>query len=144
VVDSGPTTSRRGRGTSARAAVAWSPTTKLTFGFAASRDLSVWTDDFASYRVDNRLSFAPSWQIGPRTAVRLRLDRVASDYRKPIPTFTGEPRSDTLKSVLLAATWAPLRNLSIDASVQRQRRTSTDPASGFEASLATLSAALLF
>jgi hypothetical protein len=122
----------------------WQPTAKLAINVTASRDFGPWRDTFASYRVDDRLSLGPTWQIGARTALRISIDHVATDFRNPIATFTGPLRHDTTHSALLAVEWKVLRNLSVNTSIQRNRRTSTDPGADYGDSLATLGASLTF
>ena len=131
-------------GTAARAAVAWTPTAKLSLNLAAGRDVGPWEADYASYRVDEGLSVAPAWQIGARTVVRASFERIESDHRNPIPAYSGEPRDDSLRRVLLAVDWQPRRGLSVNASLQRERRTSSRPLEDYERRIATLGASLTF
>jgi hypothetical protein len=49
-----------------------------------------------------------------------------------------------VRAAVIAVDWKAWRNLSLSASLERARRTSSDPAENFEARLATLSASLLF
>jgi len=131
-------------GTAATLGHRWAATGKLSVNLAFSRELQPWEDSSASYRVDQRLSLGPLWQMTDRTALRLSLGREARDYRNPVAGFTGTTRRDTLRSAQIALDWRLLRNLSVNASLQRQRQTSTDPAFEFEAGVATLGASLKF
>ena len=131
-------------GTAAALGHRWAATGKLSLNLAFSRELQPWSDSSASYRVDQRLSIGPLWQMTDRTALRLSLGHEARDYRNPIAGFTGTPRRDTLRSAQIALDWRLLRNVSVNASLQRYRQTSTDPTVAFEGNTATLAASLTF
>jgi exopolysaccharide biosynthesis operon protein EpsL len=131
-------------GTAASASYRWTPAGKLSLNFGASRDLGPWQDDRASYRVDKRLSFGPSWQFSARAALRFSVERITTDYRQPVVAFAGPSRRDTFNVAQIGVDWKPLRNLSVNASLQRQRRTSTDATVEFNANVASGSASLMF
>jgi exopolysaccharide biosynthesis operon protein EpsL len=131
-------------GTAAALGYRWLPAARLTFALDASRDLEPWSDQIASYRVVERGTLGATWQIAARTALRLSLARQASDYRNPLPSFTGTPRADVLRSAQLALEWNPLRNVSLNASLQRQWQSSTEPAARFEARIASVGASARF
>ena len=130
-------------GSAARLGYRWAPTAKLSLNLAVSRDLQPWQDDFASYRVDTRLSFGPRWELGARTALAMTLDHVASDFRNPVVPG-GPDRRYAFRSAQLALDWQLLRNVSVKASLQRNLQTSTDPTVPFSATVATLDASLMF
>ena len=130
-------------GSAARLGYRWAPTAKLSLNLAVSRDLQPWQDDFASYRVDTRLSFGPRWELGARTALAMTLDHVASDFRNPVVPG-GPDRRYAFRSAQLALDWQLLRNVSVKASLQRNLQTSNDPAIPFSATVATLDASLMF
>ena len=131
-------------GSAARLGYRWLPTARLSLNLVVSRDLQPWQDDFTSYRVDKRLSFAPRWQLGAKTALALTLDHVASDFRNPVVPFAGPERRYAFRSAQLALDWQILRNVTIKASLQRSLQTSTDPTVPFSATAATLDASLMF
>src|SRR6266478_1549178 len=130
-------------GTAARLGYRWAPTAKLSLNLAMSRDLQPWQDDFASYRVDTRLSFGPRWQLGAKTALAMTLDHVASDFRNPVVPAGSELRY-AFRSAQFALDWQLLRNVTVKASLQRSLQTSNDPAIPFSATVATLDASLMF
>ncbi|OLC46762.1 MAG: hypothetical protein AUH80_06255 [Chloroflexi bacterium 13_1_40CM_4_65_16] len=130
-------------GSAARLGHRWAPTAKLSLNLAVSRDLQPWQDDFASYRVDTRLSFGPRWELGARTALAMTLDHLASDFRNPVVP-AGPDRRYAFRSAQLALDWQILRNVTIKASLQRSLQTSTDPTVPFSATVATLDASLMF
>jgi len=130
-------------GAATRLGYRWAPTARLSLNLAMSRDLQPWQDDFASYRVDKRLSFGPRWQLGARTALAMTLDHVASDFRNPVVPDAPDRRY-AFRSAQLALDWQILRNVTIKASVQRSLQTSTDPTVPFSATVAALDASLMF
>jgi hypothetical protein len=111
---------------------------------AVSRELEPWQDVFASYRVDDRLSFAPAWQLGAKTALRMNLEHATTDFRNPVAAFATAQRHDNYRSAQLALDWQLLRNATVKLSLQRSQQTSTEPAFEFQATVATLGASLLF
>lgn len=131
-------------GTAGRLGYRWTASAKLSLELALGRDLAPWSDRFASHRVDERLSLAAAWQLAARTALRASLGRTQSDYRDPVFALAGPPRSDTGRSAQLAVEWRVLRNALVDASVQRYRQSSTDPAGGFAGTIVTLGGSLTF
>jgi exopolysaccharide biosynthesis operon protein EpsL len=131
-------------GNAARFEYRWAPSAKLTVNIGAARDLEPWTDSSASYRVGERLSLAPGWQLGPRTALRVTVERLTSDFRGPIASFAGAPRRDILRSAQLTLQWTVLRNFTVNATVMRYRQVSTDAAAAYEGGLATFGASIAF
>jgi exopolysaccharide biosynthesis operon protein EpsL len=131
-------------GPAARLAYRWTPSAKLSFSFGAAQDIYPWQDSSATYRVDRRLSVGPTWQAGPRTAIRMSLEHVSAGYRQPLPGFTGPEHHDTSRIASLGWDWKAWRNLSLNASVQRTQRTSTDASFDFHDTVATVGASLMF
>lgn len=131
-------------GTMGELVYAWTPTGKLRLDFSAKRDISSWWEPFASYRVNDTLSFAPTWQVSAKAAVRVRLDRIHSDFRGPVVVPAGPLRSDTVNSAQLAADWSPTRTVTLTASLQRLRRSSNTPGLDFDTTVASFNAALMF
>ena len=131
-------------GTAARAALGWSLSAKLSINMGVSRDLEPWTADYASYRVNTGLVFAPAWQLTTRVSAQLALARIDSEYRQPTPSYAGVVRSDAARSVRLALDWKALRNLAVNASTRYEKRTSNDPASNYDSNIVTLGASLSF
>ena len=122
----------------------WTPTGKLRVDIVAKRDINSWWETFSSYRVDDSLSFTPTWQVSAKTSVRMRLERIKSDFRGPVFPPPGPLRSDIVNSAQLAVDWSPLRSLALGASLQRQWRSSNNPGFEFDASIASVNAKLMF
>jgi exopolysaccharide biosynthesis operon protein EpsL len=123
----------------------WTPTAKLNFNFGAKRDIAAFflASPSSSYRVDDSLSFTPSWQPSAKTTMRVRLERMKSKYRGPLgpePTL----RSDIQNSALLDLGWNPHRSVALGASLQRVRRSSNVAIAEFDANIATVSVKFSF
>ena len=122
----------------------WTPTGKLRVDIVAKRDINSWWETFSSYRVDDSLSFTPTWQVSAKTAVRMRLERIKSDFRGPVSPPPGPLRRDIVNSVQLAVDWSPLRSVSSGASLQRQWRSSNKSGVEFDDTIASVNAKLTF
>lgn len=127
----------------------WTPTGKLTFHFSADRKIGPYAAlgnviANSSYKVDNILSFEPVWQVDAKIAVRLRFARTATDFRGPVFAVSGPPRSDDFRTALVGVDWSPLRNVSLRASLQRERRSSNDPGFEYGDTIGSLSASVTF
>ena len=121
----------------------WTPVSKLTVDFGARRELLPWQELDASYRVDSVISFAPTWRASNRITLRAHLEHTESDFRGGSAP-NGSSRSDTANSMLVGVSWLPLRSLTLGASLQEERRSSSDALMEYDATVATISAALLF
>lgn len=122
----------------------WTPTGKLRVDASAKRSFSATRELLSSFRVENLLSLAPSWQASEKIAVRLRFDRSTIDYRGPVIPPRGPLRHDTMHTVKLSADWEIARFVTLSASVQKQRRSSNYPLFEFEDTLARATAAISF
>jgi len=131
-------------GTAAALGFHWSPAGRLTLGVDAARELTPWRDDTATYKADNRLSLGPVWQLSARVVMKMHVVRGTSDYRQPLVALAGPARHDSFRSEQLAIEWGMQRNVSLTASLQRQRRSSSAAGLDFSDSIATLGVSLLF
>ena len=132
-------------GTAGEMRYAWTPTGRLVLNVSALRNISPWTPDTStSFRVDDTLAFTPTWQISDKIRVRANASRAVSNYLGPVVTGLGPTRRDVLLSEQLAVDWLPHRKLTLSASLRRDRRSSNDAAFSFDATIADLSATLVF
>ncbi len=122
----------------------WTPTGKLRIEIATKRDIAPWWQAFSSYKIDDSLSIMPTWQISAKTAVRARWERIQSDFRGPVFPLVSGLRSDTAQFAQLGVDWFPMRNLALDAGVQRQWRTSNFAGVDFDSWIAMFNAKLKF
>jgi exopolysaccharide biosynthesis operon protein EpsL len=122
----------------------WQASAKLALNAAFGREIEPYADDSASYRVERRVTLGPIWQAAPRVTLRLDASRGESDFRDPLPGFAATPRRDIERSLRFHAEWRALRNLSLNAAVQRYRQSSSDPLANFRGSQLTTGASFLF
>ena len=129
-------------GTAGELGYNWLPTSKLSLRLAATRDIAPWQGSLSSnYRVSNTFLIAPTWQITVKTSVYMSLQRTYDNY--PSTTVNTE-RKDTTDVAALGLNWRALRNLSVGANLRHEQRSSNDPFVEYDASIARLSASLLF
>jgi exopolysaccharide biosynthesis operon protein EpsL len=131
-------------GLAARLRYLWQTSARLGLNLGFAREIEPWADPAASYRIDQRLSLGAAWQPAARATLRLEARRGETDFRAPLPGFTGTPRHDKEGSVQFNAEWRALRNLILNAGAQRYRQSSNDPAANFHGGQVTAGASLLF
>lgn len=129
-------------GYSGQAAHSWTVSDKLRLDTTVTRSLTPYFDGLASHRVDDVLALVPAWQATARTVVRLRLEAGESEFRGPAESFAS--RRDSAARWELAVDWLAARSATLNASLGRQRRSSSDPGLEYEASVARFGVALTF
>jgi exopolysaccharide biosynthesis operon protein EpsL len=132
-------------GTAGRIGYLWTPTARLRTEFSARRDITPWQDVLATYKVDNAVSIEPSWELGAKTSLRARLERVQSQFRGgSVLPANGQSRRDVADNASVRVNWLPLRILTIAAGLEHQQRSSNDALSQYEATIVTIDASLTF
>lgn len=109
---------------------AWAITPKTSLAGGVVRELGSYQTTTASYYEGYRVFVAPTWKPSEKTAVRLRYDHGARDFKGPLPGFAANGRRDTTNLLSLAVEWQAMRALKLSASVQSDRRKSSEP--GFD------------
>ena len=124
---------------------AWKPTGKLNLNASARRNVAPWTaDTSASFRIDDTLSIAPSWEVASHTTLRMSASRLTSGFGGPVAPVAGPLRRDVLRSVLAGLDWSPHRSVKLSASIRRDQRSSTDAVLQYHDTVATANAVLTF
>ncbi len=131
-------------GTSGKLDYTLTPTGKLQLKFSAGRDIAAYHENTHSYYVSDNLAFAPVWQIGAKTALRLNLQQSQRDYMGGAVVLPVAGRQDRTRSAQLSLDWSPLRAVLLSASLQRDSRSSNQVNLDFEASAASITAQLTF
>lgn len=108
----------------------WAVTGKTRIMGGVIRELGSYQTTTASYYQGHRFFIAPTWKPTEKTAVRLRYDHGVRNYRGPLPGFAATGRRDTTQVASLAFDWQAFRALKLTASLQRDRRKSSEP--GFD------------
>lgn len=129
-------------GTEGELGFSWSPTTRLNFRVAATRDIEPWQSLTANYRTSNAYSLTSTWRATDKTSVNLSYRRVYDDY--PATSAAVPEREDTSDFAALGLTWAPLRSLSIGASVRYEKRSSNNPLVEYDTTISRITASLIF
>ena len=131
-------------GTAGRFDYTLTPSGKLQFKLSAVRNIASYVLLTSSYYVDDSLAFAPVWQISSKTALRLNLQRSQRDYLGGAPVPLPVTRHDQSRSALLSLDWAPMRALSLSASLQNSSRNSNEALQDYKDNTASITAQLSF
>ena len=132
-------------GTAGEARYLWSVTGKVQVALSALRNVLPWTPDTStSYRIEDTVVFAPTWQIDDKFSMGLVASRLTSDYLGPVVAVTAPLRHDVLRSLQITATWLPFRNVVLGANLRHDRRSSNDAVNTFDAKIGGLTAAISF
>ncbi len=127
------------------ATFAWTPTSKLSVNLSATRVIAPFTTGTsATYRADDTLAFVPAWQASEKIRLNMRASRRTSTFLGPVVPVVGPPRRDVLGSVLFGADWTAHPKVTLRATLQRDRRTSTDATLFFNDRVATFSVSLTY
>ncbi|SEK25946.1 XrtB/PEP-CTERM-associated polysaccharide biosynthesis outer membrane protein EpsL [Nitrosovibrio tenuis] len=132
----------------------WAVTSKTRLTASWARDLSNFqtASNFqlsqfqlfsSSYVAINRFSLAPSWQISPKLALRLRYDYMIRDHLGaviPLP----ENRHDSQHTGLIELDWQPTRTIFLSASLRRDHRASNLRGFDYDNAAASVAARLNF
>ncbi len=109
---------------------AWAITPKTSLAGGVVRELGSYQTTTASYYEGWRFFVAPTWKATEKTAVRLRYDHGSRDFKGPLPGFAASGRRDTTNLLSLGVEWQAMRALKLSATVQTDRRKSSEP--GFD------------
>jgi exopolysaccharide biosynthesis operon protein EpsL len=129
----------------------WLPTGKTQLTASVTRDVNAYVDWnlgplgplTSSYYVNRGLILAPAYQLGAKTVIKMTLQHDRRDYKGAIDPLPLQ-RWDKVDSAQLELDWAPMRSLSIAASVQRSRRESAYQDLEFRDTTANLTAQFKF
>lgn len=126
------------------ASLAWAATDKLSLDVAYAERLAGYQTSNTNYTRTRRLSLAPTWKIGAKTALRLRHEVAEVDFRGAPPGATPSGRSDTLNDTSLSLVWQPTRPVTLSASLQNNRRTSSASGADYDSTQASVGAQFSF
>jgi exopolysaccharide biosynthesis operon protein EpsL len=131
-------------GPAGRLVYTWIPTAALQFDFSAIRDLQSYWDNLSSYRIVDVYSFVPVWTVSSRFVLRGELAYETDDYRQPVIPYNGPLRSDNTRRAAIGLDWAPTGNVTLGASVQREKRDSNFDFDEYSDTLGRVTATLRF
>jgi exopolysaccharide biosynthesis operon protein EpsL len=124
----------------------WTPTARLSVQAAASRNLNYYFLDFdcSSYRVTDVLSLGSTWQTSAKISLQASVNWGSIDYRGALPTCPAPERRDHTRGAQLGASWSPLRNATVGASVAYQKNSSNYPGQTWSDTIGQINASLSF
>ena len=103
----------------------WQMTSKLKINVSASRRTAPLRDISFSYSKTDTVSLVPTWAVTNKIAVHVRMTNTNLGYfGNGVVPATGPARKDSTNTVEVGVDWSPLRNLSVNVSLQGQRRSS--------------------
>ena len=132
-------------GTSSELTYVWRPTGKVTVNGTANRTVVPFALDTATtFRVDNTLLAEPVWQVSDKLRLSVRMARLASSYLQPVIPIAAPSRRDVTDTLLISASWMPLRQVTVSAVLRRDSRSSNTSAFQFNDTLASINASVAF
>jgi len=137
-------------GTAVRVQYDWKPTGRLSLNASVVQDISPYDDIKASYVFVKGVSFRPTFALTGKIDVSGIFEYSIRDYLgdpnlAPADTQGTLPtRTDHVRSATLALSYRPIRVITLQASAQRETRSSTIPFGDYEVNVYSLSARLAF
>ena len=124
----------------------WNITAKTSLAASVARELSAYQTLDSNYTQTDRISLMPYWQIGAKTALRAKYDYARRDYQGgPLTAIIpASNRRDNLHTAMIALEWQPYRSVSVSASLQNEKRTSSQPGQDYKDNTISLSAQAAF
>ncbi len=131
-------------GTTGGATVNWAYSAKVGLAAGWTRELgSFETTDFNFSQTD-RFSIGPVWQISPKATMRVQLAHAVRDFRGTPTGLVTLLRRDTTRDASVSVDWQPTTYLSLGASLQNARRSSTLAGFDFNSNMINLTAQLTY
>jgi exopolysaccharide biosynthesis operon protein EpsL len=121
----------------------WATTDKLQINTSLGRNLFSFQEAGNSYYVADTLSIGPVWKVSDKTAIRLRYDYSKRDYRGAIVPVSNL-RQDDVQSFVLGAEWRPRQTILVNATLQRDTRSSNFNNFDYDSNAVGINAQLLF
>ena len=122
----------------------WKITDKTTLTAGLGRELSSYQSATSSYASTDRFALGALWQISGKTALRGRYEYAQRDYHGAIVASPLGERRDTLRNYMIGLEWRPLRALTLNATLQKDKRGANQPGLGYSSTQAGISAQFSF
>jgi len=123
----------------------WSLTNRFGLTSSLRRDLSSFIQDVrSSYRVDDSLAVAASFQATEKLSFGAGVSRQRSVFKGPVAGMPELARRDVLRGLNISAQWSPIRAISIGLTLRRDRRSSPEERTTYNATTASVDATLSF
>lgn len=118
----------------------WNITGKSAVALGWARELSSYQTASANYSQTDRVSIGPVWQLSPKAVVRLRYQVAQRDFLGSPTGLSTAQHSETTRDGSLSFDWQPYQYLTLSASLQNAKRSSTLPGLDYDSNTATFSA----
>lgn len=124
---------------------AWTPTGRLSTNVSIRRSLEPFIlGTSSSYVVQDGLSVAPVWQFSEKVRVGALVTVQVRDYLGPVVAQADPARRDSLRSASISVDWSPLRAVTFRTSLRQDQRSSNQAQFSYQATVASVSAAISF
>lgn len=118
----------------------WAYSPKLGLAAGWTRELSSFETANFNYSQTDRFSLGPVWQLSPKATVRVQLAHAVRNFGGTPTGIVTLQRRDVTRDASLSLDWQPYTFLSLSASVQNARRTSSLAGFDYSANTFNLSA----
>lgn len=131
-------------GLNGNAALTWGVSAKARVRATVSRDLSSFQQASSSFTRVHRVALEPEWQVSAKVVARARVEHSTREFLGPVAVTPQNDRVDRLTGWYGGVDWQPRRYVTLSASLQGDRRSSTAAGLDFRSTQATLSAQFTF
>lgn len=132
------------RGLTGNAVLTWGVSAKTRVRTTVSRNLSSFQQASSSFTRVHRVALEPEWQVTSKVLARARVEHSTREFLGPVAATPVNGRVDRLTGWYGGVDWQPRRYVTLSASLQGDRRSSTAPGLDFRSTQATLSAQFTF
>lgn len=122
----------------------WSLSGKSALAAGWSRELASYQTSSSNYRQTERVYLDPSWQVSPKTLLRLRHEVAWRLYLDSPTGLATSQRRDTTRDTTLSFDWQPYPYVTLGVALQSARRDSNLAGLDYESRMATASAQFSF
>lgn len=106
------------------ASVYYAATGKVGLWASYRHELGVYATNNSNYTETDRITLSPSWQITPKTALKLQYDAAEIKYLGAPNNATPSQRRDNTQDISLSVNWQPTRQWQLSSGLQTQTRSS--------------------
>jgi exopolysaccharide biosynthesis operon protein EpsL len=106
------------------ASIYYAASGKLSVSGSYRHELAVYATADSNYTRTDQLTIGPTWQIGPKTSLKLQFDTADIHYEGSPGNAVPSQRSDTTRDTSLSLTWQPTRQWLLSSGLQNLTRNS--------------------
>lgn len=120
--------------------LSWAYSPKLGLAAGWARELGAFETANFNFSQTDRFTFGPVWQVSPKATVRVQLAHAVRNFGGTPTGVVTLQRRDVTRDASLSFDWQPYTFLSLSASLQNARRTSSLAGFDYSANTVNLSA----